>query len=76
MIVDGTRQSDRAIELVLAYYAAFNRGDAAALAALYDEHAAVLPAGGEAALGTGQIEKRFVDRQRLDQRGVLQEYQE
>ena len=27
MIVDGTRQSDRAIELVLAYYAAFNRGD-------------------------------------------------
>ena len=31
MIVDGTRQSDRAIELVLAYYAAFNRGDSAAM---------------------------------------------
>ncbi|GAB2665789.1 ketosteroid isomerase-related protein [Arenimonas aestuarii] len=31
MIVDGTRLSDRAIELVLAYYAAFNRGDAAAM---------------------------------------------
>lgn len=31
MIVDGTRQSDRAIELVLAYYAAFNRGDTAAM---------------------------------------------
>lgn len=31
MIVDGTRQSDRAIELVLAYYAAFNRGDAEAM---------------------------------------------
>lgn len=31
MIVDGTRLSDRAIELVLAYYAAFNRGDTAAM---------------------------------------------
>ena len=31
MIVDGTRQSDRAIELVLAYYAAFNRGDTVAM---------------------------------------------
>ena len=31
MIVDGTRQSDRAIEVVLAYYAAFNRGDADAM---------------------------------------------
>jgi steroid delta-isomerase-like uncharacterized protein len=27
MIIDGKRASDRAIELVLAYYAAFNRGD-------------------------------------------------
>lgn len=27
MIVDGNRAADRAIELVLAYYAAFNRGD-------------------------------------------------
>ena len=27
MIIDGNRQADRAIELVLAYYAAFNRGD-------------------------------------------------
>jgi ketosteroid isomerase-like protein len=39
--------------------AAFNRGDAAALAALYDEHAAVLPAGGDAALGASQIEALF-----------------
>mgnify|MGYP006207244105 FL=1 len=31
MIVDGNRQADRAIELVLAYYAAFNRGDTAAM---------------------------------------------
>ncbi|HLS84538.1 MAG TPA: ketosteroid isomerase-related protein [Arenimonas sp.] len=34
MIVDGTRSSDRAIELVLDYYAAFNRGDRAAMLAL------------------------------------------
>lgn len=27
MIVDGNRAADRAIELVLAYYASFNRGD-------------------------------------------------
>ncbi|KAF1712395.1 isopropylmalate/homocitrate/citramalate synthase [Pseudoxanthomonas kalamensis DSM 18571] len=27
MIIDGSRKQDRAIELVLAYYAAFNRGD-------------------------------------------------
>ncbi|MBW8310742.1 MAG: nuclear transport factor 2 family protein [Rhizobium sp.] len=31
MIVDGNRQADRAIELVLAYYAAFNRGDRPAM---------------------------------------------
>ena len=31
MIVDGNRAADRAIELVLAYYAAFNRGDTAAM---------------------------------------------
>ncbi|WP_374603474.1 ketosteroid isomerase-related protein [Arenimonas sp.] len=40
MIVDGTRQSDRAIELVLAYYAAFNRGDAAAMLDLLTEDVA------------------------------------
>ena len=34
MIVDGNRQADRAIELVLAYYAAFNRGDWPAMQAL------------------------------------------
>lgn len=38
---------------------AFNRGDAAALAALYDDQAAVLPAGGNAALGKTQIEALF-----------------
>lgn len=27
MLIDGTRDTDRAIELVLGYYAAFNRGD-------------------------------------------------
>lgn len=31
MIVDGNRLSDRAIELVLAYYTAFNRGDREAM---------------------------------------------
>ncbi|UWX04071.1 nuclear transport factor 2 family protein [Pseudoxanthomonas sp. NC8] len=34
MKIDGTRRQDRAIELVLAYYAAFNRGDRAAMLAL------------------------------------------
>ena len=31
MKIDGTRRQDRAIELVLAYYAAFNRGDRQAM---------------------------------------------
>lgn len=39
--------------------AAFNRGDAAALAALYDAEAAVLPAGGEAAIGPAAIQALF-----------------
>ncbi|UNK58836.1 nuclear transport factor 2 family protein [Pseudoxanthomonas daejeonensis] len=34
MKIDGTRRQDRAIELVLAYYAAFNRGDRPAMLAL------------------------------------------
>jgi steroid delta-isomerase-like uncharacterized protein len=34
MRIDGTRRQDRAIELVLAYYAAFNRGDREAMLAL------------------------------------------
>ncbi|MET1024820.1 MAG: ketosteroid isomerase-related protein [Pseudoxanthomonas sp.] len=34
MKIDGTRRQDRATELVLAYYAAFNRGDRAAMLAL------------------------------------------
>ena len=34
MKIDGTRVHDRATELVLAYYAAFNRGDWAAMQAL------------------------------------------
>lgn len=38
MKIDGTRRQDRAIELVLAYYAAFNRGDREEmLALLHDE---------------------------------------
>ena len=38
MKIDGTRRQARAIELVLAYYAAFNRGDREAmLALLHDE---------------------------------------
>jgi steroid delta-isomerase-like uncharacterized protein len=34
MKIDGTRRQDRAIELVLAYYAAFNRGDREAMLGL------------------------------------------
>ena len=34
MKIDGTRRQDRAIELVLAYYAAFNRGDRETMLAL------------------------------------------
>lgn len=37
MKIDGTRRQDRAIELVLAYYAAFNRGDREAMLALLDD---------------------------------------
>ncbi len=38
MRIDGNRQHDRAIELVLGYYAAFNRGDwAAMLDCLHEE---------------------------------------
>ncbi|WP_019917160.1 YybH family protein [Methyloversatilis discipulorum] len=39
--------------------AAFNGGDAAAVAALYDAEAAVLPAGGEAAIGPAAIQALF-----------------
>lgn len=42
-----------------AWDAAFNRGDAPALAALYDAEGAVLPAGGDAAIGAAQIEALF-----------------
>ncbi len=34
MKIDGTRSNDRATELILAYYAAFNRGDWAGMVAL------------------------------------------
>ena len=34
MIIDGTRAHDRSTEVVLAYYAAFNRGDREAMLAL------------------------------------------
>ena len=37
MKIDGTRSNDRATEVVLAYYAAFNRGDWAGMLALLDE---------------------------------------
>ena len=40
MIIDGKRASDRAIELVLAYYAAFNRGDWEGMLALLSEDVA------------------------------------
>lgn len=40
MIIDGNRAADRAIELVLAYYAAFNRGDWAAMLALVTDDVA------------------------------------
>jgi steroid delta-isomerase-like uncharacterized protein len=37
MKIDGTRRNDRATELVLAYYSAFNRGDWSAMLACLDE---------------------------------------
>lgn len=37
MKIDGTRKQDRATELVLAYYAAFNRGDRDGMLALLDD---------------------------------------
>lgn len=37
MIIDGTRAADRATEVVLAYYAAFNSGDCDGLLALLSE---------------------------------------
>ena len=40
MIIDGKRASDRAIEIVLAYYAAFNRRDWSAMLALLAEDVA------------------------------------
>ena len=40
MIIDGTRAHDRSIELVLAYYAAFNRGDREAMLALLTDDVA------------------------------------
>lgn len=40
MIIDGNRLSDRAIELVLAYYAAFNQGDREGMLELLSEDVA------------------------------------
>jgi steroid delta-isomerase-like uncharacterized protein len=40
VIVDGNRAADRAIELVLGYYAAFNRGDWEGMLALLSEDVA------------------------------------
>ncbi len=40
MIIDGTRAHDRSTELVLAYYAAFNRGDRDAMLALLNDDVA------------------------------------
>ena len=40
MIIDGNRAADRAIEVVLAYYAAFNRGDWDAMLALVTDDVA------------------------------------
>ncbi len=40
MIIDGTRAHDRATTLVLDYYAAFNRGDRAAMLALLTDDVA------------------------------------
>ncbi len=37
MIIDGKRASDRAIELILAYYSAFNRGDWEGMVGLLSE---------------------------------------
>ncbi|SEM44331.1 conserved hypothetical protein, steroid delta-isomerase-related [Pseudoxanthomonas sp. GM95] len=40
MKIDGTRRQDRATELVLAYYTAFNRGDRSAMLSLLTEDVA------------------------------------
>ena len=40
MIIDGTRAHDRSTELVLAYYAAFNRGEREAMLALLTDDVA------------------------------------
>lgn len=40
MIIDGTRAHDRSTEVVLAYYAAFNRGDREAMLALLSDDVA------------------------------------
>lgn len=40
MIIDGTRAHDRSTELVLAYYATFNRGDRDAMLALLSDDVA------------------------------------
>ena len=40
MIIDGTRAHDRAITLILDYYAAFNRGDRTAMLALLTDDVA------------------------------------
>ena len=48
MKIDGTRSNDRATELILAYYAAFNRGDWDAMLALLGERHRPRPQPGSA----------------------------
>ena len=64
MIIDGKRASDRAIEVILAYYSAFNRGDwdamllaseaeiVAAMRMLWDRLKQVVEASGSVPLAT------------------------
>lgn len=51
MIIDGKRAADRAIEILLAYYSAFNRGDWNAMLGLLAEDVAHDPNQGERQVG-------------------------
>lgn len=55
MKIDGVRAADRATEIVLAYYAAFNRGDHAALLALLADDVAHDVNQGERQIGRAEF---------------------
>lgn len=61
MIIDGKRASDRAIETILAYYAAFNRRDWPAMLGLLAADVAHDPNQGERQIGVEAF-RAFLDR--------------